>query len=96
MVARKRGPRPDPEFEDTAFVSAQDIAKMYGIPAPYIVKSADEGNFPTPLQMGGKRSRLYWKYSDVVDFFNNWHKQTNNTERFSSGNVPTLRGARAV
>ena len=56
MTGRKRNPRPDPEFADTAFVSAQDIAKIYGIPAAYIVKSAGDGKFPTPLQMGGNRS----------------------------------------
>lgn len=55
MTGRKRNPRPDPEFADTAFVSAQDIAKIYGIPAAYIVKSAGDGKFPTPLQMGGER-----------------------------------------
>lgn len=95
MTGRKRNPRPAPEFADTAFVSAQDIAKIYGIPAAYIVKSAGDGKFPTPLQMGGKRSRLYWKYSDVVDFFNNWHRSTNNSQRFGSSNLPTLEGASA-
>ena len=42
MTGRKRNPRPDPEFADTAFVSAQDIAKIYGIPAAYIVKTGIE------------------------------------------------------
>lgn len=62
---------PNSKFLDKAFMSAQDIYKMYNIPASYIRRQAEAGNFPQPLRMGGVRSRLFWKYSDVKAYFDN-------------------------
>lgn len=59
------------ECLDNAFVSTTDIYRMYNIPASYIRRQAEAGNFPKPIQMGGKRSRMFWKFLEVQAYFDN-------------------------
>ena len=62
---------PNSKFLDQAFVSTQDIYTIYNIPASYIRRQVEAGNFPQPMRMGGIRSRMFFKYTDVKAYFDN-------------------------